>query len=317
VFALIVSDGTVDLAMALSKGEKIVWRFIRFLLILGLGLVVLLMLFEEKFIYFPWKHPRGMWEFEETASEEGQIVPSIEDCRFVTRDGLELHGWYCKPGRLQAGSFAPLDTEVVFLFFHGNAGNITFRYDIVRMFMSLPVCVFIIDYRGYGKSQGRPSEKGLYLDAQASWDYLVEQRRMPPNRIILFGKSLGGAVAIDLATRVHAAGLIVQSSFTSIPDMARTVLPLAPSFLVRTKMASINKITRIECPKLFIHSPADEVVPYKLGRRLFEAAGEPKQFHEVPGAPHNETYLVGGQDYLDAIRLFVQSCTPGQSSSFR
>ena len=280
------------------------------LLLLFLGVGGLTVLFEEKLIYFPEKYPGGMWEVLKLSASEGKIVPEIEDVSFSANDGVKLHGWYCAPGRIQDGSIDPIKADMVLLFFHGNAGNITYRYDMIRMLMTLPVKVFIIDYRGYGKSRGRPSEKGLYLDARAAWDYLINQRRVSSEHIIIFGKSLGGAAAVDLSTRVKPAGLILQSSFTSVPDMARTIIPIFPTFLLRTKMDSIGKISAIDCPKLFIHSPADEIVPYRLGRRLFEAANEPKQFYEVQGAPHNETYLVGGEAYLDVVRSFVQSLEP-------
>ena len=300
--------------MVFARVMNAIWRIARVLLLVCLGVVVLAMLFEDRFIYFPWKHPSGMWEVQEPQVLEGQILPSIEDGWVITQDGLKLHGWYCTPGQVQDGVWTAIPSETVFLFFHGNAGNITNRYDIIRALMPLPVDVFILDYRGYGRSPGRPSEDGLYIDARAAWDYLVNHREISQDRIIIFGKSLGGAVAIDLATHVTPAGLIVQSSFTSIPDMARTIFPFIPRFLVRTKMDSIQKITKIECPKLFVHSPSDEVVPYKFGRRLFEAAIEPKTFYTVQGASHNETYAVGGEAYLDALRRFIQSCTPPRSS---
>jgi fermentation-respiration switch protein FrsA (DUF1100 family) len=172
----------------------------------------------------------------------------------------------------------------------------------------LPAQVFIVDYRGYGKSEGKPNERGLYLDAQASWDYLVGERRVTADRIVIFGKSLGGVPAIDLATRVEAAGLIVQSSFTSAADMAVTLVPFLPRALLRARMDSLEKIRQVHCPKLFIHSRADEVVPYKLGYRLFEAAPEPKEFYEVKGSPHNSTYVVGGEQYLAALRRFIHQC---------
>lgn len=288
--------------------KKTTWRPIFGLLVLCLGIGVLPMLFEAKFIYFPEKYPGGIWEVQGTKAEEAHIVPAIEDANFVSQDGVNLHGWYCTPGRGRDDTFSSQRAEMVLLFFHGNGGNITHRYDMIRWLMALPVNVFIIDYRGYGKSRGSPSEKGLYRDAQAAWNYLVSERRIPAKRVILFGESLGGAVAIDLATRVRPRGLIVQSSFTSIPDMAKVIFPFLPRFLVRTKMNSIGKISKVDGPKLFIHSPPDEVVPYKFGRRLFEAATEPKQFYEVPGASHNETYLVGGQAYLEVLRRFVRSC---------
>ena len=288
--------------------KKNTWRPILGLLVLCLGIGVLPMLFEGRFIYFPEKYPGGIWEVQETKASEGHALPVIEDANFSSQDGVNLHGWYCTPGRRKDHTFSSHRGEMVLLFFHGNGGNITHRYDMIRWLIALPVNVFIIDYRGYGKSRGSPSEKGLYLDARAAWDYLISERRIPVERVILFGESLGGAVAIDLATRVRPTGLIVQSSFTSIPDMAKVIFPFLPRFLVRTKMNSIDKISKVDCPKLFVHSPPDEVVPYEFGRRLFEAATEPKQFYEIPGASHNNTYLVGGQPYLEVLRRFVRSC---------
>jgi len=194
----------------------------------------------------------------------------------------------------------------VLLFFHGNAGNLSHRAELLfELATRVPARVFVVGYRGYGRSEGRPSEDGLYRDARGAWRHLTGEDGLPPDRIVIFGKSLGGAVAIDLATEVEPAGLIVESSFTSIPDMAGKHYPFVPKFMVRTQMNSLAKITTISCPKLFIHSKADRVVPYALGRKLYEAAPEPKSFHEVHGAGHNETWLVGGSAYFDAIAGFV------------
>jgi fermentation-respiration switch protein FrsA (DUF1100 family) len=266
------------------------------------------MVFEESLIYFPSKYPDGYWEVDNIPSHEGEVVPKIEDCNFETSDGVKLHGWYCTPHRKSGGALVPVSADMTLLWFHGNAGNISYRYDMIRAFMRLPVRVFIMDYRGYGKSDGKPTEQGLYLDARAAWDYLVDERHEAPDRIIILGKSLGGAPAVDLATQVNSAGLIVQSSFTSAGDMAAAVLPFLPRAILRTRMDSLSKIGSVRCPKLFIHSQADEVVPYDLGRRLYEAASEPKQFHEVKGASHNSTYLDGGVSYFDALRSFIESC---------
>jgi len=272
------------------------------------GIVILIMTFEEKLIYFPSKYPDGVWDLDSIPPREGELVAKVEDCYFETSDGLRLHGWFCAPHRRIGGVLVPVQTDMVMLWFHGNAGNITYRYDMIRGMMELPIEVFIIDYRGYGKSEGRPTESGLYLDARAAWDYLTRTRGTPADHIIIFGKSLGGAPAVDLACQVEPAALIVQSSFTSAADMAAVVLPFFPTVFLHTKMDSIHKIAGVRCPKLFIHSPADEVIPYKLGRRLYEAAPEPKEFYEVKGAPHNATYIVGGKPYFDAIRRFVDSC---------
>jgi len=289
-----------------------VWRLARIMLLLIAGLVISIMAFEDKLVYFPSKYPDGFWDVDNIPALEGEITPRIEDCFLQASDGVRIHGWFCTPQRKTSAAIEPVQAQMVLLWFHGNAGNITYRYDMIRALMSLPVRVFIIDYRGYGKSEGKPTERGLYLDARAAWDYLTETRGIPSRNIIIFGKSLGGAPAIDLATKVQPAGLIIQSSFTSARDMASSILPFFPAMLLHTKMDSITKIASVHCPKLFIHSPADEVVPYKLGRRLYEAASEPKQFYEVKGAPHNSTYIVGGKPYFDALRGFVESCRPAK-----
>jgi pimeloyl-ACP methyl ester carboxylesterase len=286
------------------------WRLSRIMLLLVVGLIIFVMAFEDKFIYFPSKYPDGVWEVDNVPAREGEVVPRVEDCSFVASDGVRLHGWYCTPHRKVSGQLEPVPAELVLLWFHGNAGNITDRFDMLRAMVALPVRVFIIDYRGYGKSEGTPTEQGLYLDARAAWDYLVNERRVHSNQIVVFGKSLGGAPAIDLASQVEPAGLIVQSSFTSAGDMAAKVLPFLPRVLLHTNMDSKSKIVHVRCKKLFIHSRADEVVPYELGRRLFDAAPEPKEFYEVKGAPHNSTYIVGGKSYFDAIRRFLASCQP-------
>jgi uncharacterized protein len=297
-----------------TLGRTIRGRFSR----IALGLLLLsllggiLLFFEDRLIYFPERYPGGSWDVARTPAKEGEIVPRVEDCFFPATDGVRLHGWFCSPLRREGGSMVPVRTSMVLLWFHGNAGNITHRYDMIRALMAIPAEVFIVDYRGYGRSDGSPSEKGLYSDARGAWDYLVGQRDLPAQRVVLFGKSLGGAVAVDLATQVRPAGLIVQSSFTSIPDMAASLVPFFPRFLMRTRMDSLQKIPLVGCPTLFIHSPVDEIVPYRLGRKLFGAAAEPKRFCDIPGAPHNETYLVGGEAYLECLRSFVLSCGPVQ-----
>jgi pimeloyl-ACP methyl ester carboxylesterase len=284
------------------------WRLARIMLLLVVGLIIFVMAFEDKFIYFPSKYPDGFWEVDDLPAREGEVIPRVEDCSFVTNDGVRLHGWYCTPHRKVSGQLEPVPAEMVLLWFHGNAGNITYRFDMIRAMVAPPVRVFIIDYRGYGKSEGTPTEHGLYLDARAAWDYLVNERRVAPDRIVIFGKSLGGVPAIDLASQVDPAGLIVQSSFTSAGDMAAAVLPFLPRVFLHTKMDSASKIDRVRCRKLFIHSRADEVVPFELGRRLFEAAPEPKEFYEVKGALHNSTYIVGGKPYFDVLRRFIEFC---------
>jgi fermentation-respiration switch protein FrsA (DUF1100 family) len=304
---------TIDVkqfAKTVLTNDSFRWRVARVILLTAATSIVLIMAFEDKFIYFPSKYPDGFWNVADLREREGEVFPHIEDCYFKTSDGVRLHGWFCVPHRKTRDGSIPVESEMVLLWFHGNAGNISYRYDMIRAMMKLPVRVFIIDYRGYGRSEGTPSERGLYLDARAAWDYLVNERGISPERVIIFGKSLGSAPAVDLAAQVEPAGLIVQSGFTSAREMAAAVLPFFPRALLQTKMDSIAKISRVRCRKLFIHSRADEVVPFKLGYRLYQAAPEPKQFYEVEGAPHNSTYVVGGARYLDALRKFIESCHP-------
>jgi hypothetical protein len=283
------------------------WRMARIMLLLCACIAGYVMLFEDSFIYFPAKYPAGVWERERLPAREGQIVAHTEDVHLTAADGVRLHGWYCTPHASRGGTLEPLQTGATLLFLHGNAGNISHRYEIIEDFVQLPANVLIIDYRGYGKSEGRPSEEGLYADARAAWDYLTTTRKIPASQIIIFGESLGGAVAIDLASKTNACGLVVQSSFTSIADMAAEVLPFVPPFILRTKMDSLSKIKHVSCPKLFIHSEADEIIPYKLGRRLFDAASAPKQFYEVKAATHNLMYEMGGAAYYEALRGFINS----------
>lgn len=294
----------------LLRSRRPLWFSLRIVILLVAAFVTFVMLFEDRFIYFPSKYPEGTWEVDKLRAREGEAVPKVENIWMTTADGVRIHGWYFTPQLVVNGQAAEVPKEIVLLWFHGNAGNITHRYEVVRRLVEQSVSAFIIDYRGYGRSEGNPSETGLYLDAQAAWHYLTDERKILSGNIVILGDSLGGAVAIDLATKVEPAGLIVQSAFTSISDMAAQVLPIFPRFILRTKMDSLAKIPRVRCPKLFIHSPNDEMVPYSLGRRLYDAATEPKRFYEVVGASHNDIDIVGGRAYFDTIGNFVRSCAP-------
>jgi fermentation-respiration switch protein FrsA (DUF1100 family) len=258
--------------------------------------VVLMMVFEDSLIFFPTSYPDGEWDVEAVARGSGCTV---EDCFYVSEDGVRLHSWWCRRSAAEPN-------ETVLLFFHGNAGNLSHRADLMlELANRVGAEVVVAGYRGYGRSEGRPSEEGLYADARAAWRFVTVDRSVDPGRIVVLGKSLGGAVAVDLAVASDPAGLIVESSFTSIPDMAARHYPFVPKALVRTRMDSLSKIGGLGCPLLVIHSRADEVVPFELGRTLFEAAFEPKTFFEVEGAGHNETWLVGGQGYFEVIARFV------------
>jgi len=205
---------------------------------------------------------------------------AFEDVYFKTRDNVTLNGWFLKhPQALSTIIFA-----------HGNAGNMGDRLFKIKFFYDLGLNVFIFDYRGYGKSHGKPSEAGIYLDAQGAYDYLQSQGRVNMKNIILYGASIGGVVVIDLATHRNAALLVVESSITNSRDMVKIFYPFVPSFFLSLKFDSINKVRALKVPKLFIHSPDDEVVPYWVGQKLFEAAAEPKEFLEIHGG-HNDSSI--------------------------
>lgn len=269
------------------------------------GLMGGLMLLENSFIFFPSKYPQGDWQPWRFRGRD--TLPIVEDCHLTASDGVKLHGWYCRPPEADGAAKWP-----VLLWLHGNAGHLADRYETIRQLVQLPAELFILDYRGYGRSDGSPSEQGIYLDGQAAWDYLVDDRGIAPRRIVLFGRSLGGAVAVELAGRpgVRPAGLIVESSFTSVPDMAATVMPIMPRVLIRTKLDSINKIGRLGLPKLIVHSRDDDIVPFEQGRRLFRAAGEPKQFLELRGVGHNDVDLSVASEYFAAMRRFIRDLVP-------
>ncbi len=247
------------------------------------------MIFEEKFIYFPSVYPEGYYN-------EVQQVLRVEDCWFTSEDGIKLHGWF-------ASSRNPIATLLIS---HGNAGNISHRIPIMHAFQQSGFNVFMYDYRGYGRSQGSPNEEGIYRDGRAAFDFVARRSDIDPTRIVLFGTSVGGAVAVDVATHRPACALILESTFTSAKDMARVLYSFLPAqWLVRTQFNSEKKIRSLPLPVLVMHGTHDSIVPVALGRKLFNAANSPKEFYEIPGANHNDTFWVGGKAYLDRIRSFV------------
>lgn len=235
---------------------------------------------------------------------QSEIVPSnigmaYEDVMIKTSDGLQLHAWFVPAEKYP-------EQAVTFLFFHGNAGNINNRVEKIELLHILGGNVLIVDYRGYGISEGKPSEKGIYLDAEASLDYLLTRKDIDKGKIIVYGVSLGGAPAAELVLHREdeVAGLVLHSTLTSAKDMAKRILPVAPSFLVQTKMDTINKVPKISIPKLIIHAPQDEVIPFWMGEKLFEAAAEPKEFLRLDGE-HNDAHILSRDEYLEGMRTFL------------
>ena len=231
-------------------------------------------------------------EISETPQDWGL---EYEDIVLDTKDNIQLHGWFI-PSK---------ESRRTLLFFHGNAGNISHRGESVRIFHRLGLNVLIFDYRGYGKSQGKPGEQGMYKDADAAWHYLVQIRGLEPKNIILFGRSLGGAVATKLASDVQAGKLILESTFSSGKDMAKSIFPLMSHIIyVRFGFNSEERIKKITCPVLVIHSPDDEIVPFQLGEKIYEAANEPKTLFKLRG-DHNAGFYQSQPDYEQALGKFL------------
>jgi len=198
----------------------------------------------------------------------------------------------------------------VVLYLHGNDGNVTTSMPEVDPLRQLGYSVLLIDYRGYGKSDARfPSESSVYEDAEAAWEYLVRERAIPPGRLYIYGHSLGGAIAIELATRhPEAAGLIVESGFTSIYDMSLlerryALLPVKP--FLNQRFDSVGKVGRLRLPVLYLHGTDDEVVPFSMGRRLFSESAGAKRFVAIDGGRHGDNSVVGGPAFRAAIQTFV------------
>lgn len=289
-------------AIEIRRQPRRPWRRFGYSMLLAVGIALgVLVLFEDRLIFFPTRYPIGRWN---AAAIDSSGRFDIEDCWMTTEDGIRLHAWWCK-NQIAAGDTTKPTPRQVLLWFHGNAGNLSDRAEIMFALASIPVDVVIPDYRGYGRSEGNPSEAGLERDAIAVWHFVTGERGIPGRSVVILGESLGGAVAIDLATRVDPGGLIVQSSFTSVPDLAARYYPFVPRLLIRTRFDSLSRIPTVTCPKLFVHSRADEIIPYEHGRRLFEAAAPPKSWYEVAGAGHNEMFWVGGRAYLEEIRRFL------------
>jgi len=243
-------------------------------------LVVLLMIFEGKLIYFP--------------SRDGVGPSPGEEVWLTAADGVKIHGWYLPHPKARA----------TILHLHGNAGNLEDRRDLVRRMQELGTSVMAIDFRGYGKSEGSPDEAGLYADSRAAYDWLLT--KTTADRIVVHGESLGGGPACELASTVPCGGLVVQSAFTSAPDMAPRVVPWFPRFLVRTKYDNRAKVARITCRKLFIHSKRDEIVPFDMGEALYAAAAEPKECEWFSGGGHNDLTISYPKKYYSRLEKFLE-----------
>lgn len=247
----------------------------------------LLYLYQDRLVYFPER------ALAATPARAGLVYESV---RFMSADGVGLSGWFIPAPKARA----------TLLFCHGNAGNISHRLESIRQFHQLGLNVFIFDYRGYGESAGSPTEVGTYHDAEAARRYLVETRGLAPEQIIYFGRSLGAAIAAWLATQHPSRALIVESGFTSVPDFGAEIYPWMPvRLLARLHYPTREYLQAVKAPVLVIHSRDDEIVPFRHGESVYDAAKTPKEFLEIRGG-HNDGFLVSGAQYTRHLDAFLR-----------
>ncbi len=251
----------------------------------GVGLVLYFM--QPTFLYSPVR---------EVPYTPGELGLNFENVVFKSADGLLLSGWY-----IPADSSKP-----TLLFCHGNGGNMMHRLDSINILYNLGLNCFVFDYRGYGSSEGKISEEGTYLDVRAAYKWLTEEKKVSPDDIIIFGRSLGGSIAAQLASKVQAKALVVESAFTSYVDIGRKFYPYMPvRWFARFSYRTIDYVRDVRCPVMMIHSRNDEVVPFEFGLEIYEAANEPKEFVEIFGS-HNDGFLVSGEIYSKAWRKWLK-----------
>ena len=261
------------------------WPFLRNLAAIYIIFIFLVYLFQRKLQYFP--------DPSEVPLPQGEEYLGLETVDLTTVDGLHITGWHW-----------PGDRTVTLLIFHGNAGHRGHRLNWVRDLQSLGYGVFILDYRGYGGSDGSPTEEGLYRDGEAALQWL--QHKKDP-KLVYFGESLGCGVAVELAVRHPPEALILQSGFSSALAVARKAYPYLPvRLLMKDRYECMEKIQKVSCPLLIIHGERDSLIPIGIGRELFEAAREPKEWFPLPGADHNDLPWIGGRAYLEKIDAFLR-----------
>jgi fermentation-respiration switch protein FrsA (DUF1100 family) len=278
----------MDRAMRARIGRFILNR----LIIIAVAVAIVLVLgriFENRLIFFPPRYPTGF-------SRPEDFGLHLEEVWLTASDGVKLNGWF----------LANPASPKVLLWFHGNAENIGMGLEQMREFAALGTNIFELDYRGYGKSEGSPDEQGVYRDADAAYRYLGEIRRFKPADIFIYGHSIGGAVAVDLASRQSSGGLVVESSLSSAKDVIRHVLHLPYAELAfKSKFDSVSKIKNVRAPVMVIHGKKDQVLPFAMGEKLYAAAPQPKTFYAYDGAGHDDSFLVGGAVYFDRLRTFM------------
>lgn len=244
---------------------------------------------ERYFIYAPQK------SLITTPAEHGFDFESV---KFRASDGTSLHGWFVPKSNARA----------TVLLCHGNSGNVSYQIDQIRLFQDLGLSVFSFDYRGYGQSEGKPSEVGLYRDGEAAWQYLTQTKKLLPERIVIFGHSLGGGVAAWLGKEVKAGALVIQAAFTTMRQIAKCFYPYFPlRKIMRSRYDNLENVAQAKSPVLVIHSPEDEIIPFEHGKRIFEAAKEPKEFLQIRYG-HNDA--LRSPNYHAGVNAFLNKYLP-------
>jgi fermentation-respiration switch protein FrsA (DUF1100 family) len=281
-----VSTNTTPAAPTSRSWRRRVLRLVGLLAGVYLGAIVVLLALENSLVYHPTP-----------ASVDWQPPPAadVRDIELTSADGTKIHGWWYP----QEGAAGAL------LCFHGNAGNLSHRGALMaELRRELGVPVLIIDYPGYGRSGGRPSEAGCYAAADAAYDWLTKEQKVAPAKLLIYGASLGGGVATDLASRREHGALILVKTFTSMPDVGQGLYPWLPvRWLMRNRYDSLTKIKRCKEPVFVAHGTADQLIPFAHGQRLYAAANEPKRFFEMPGVDHNEDFDPG---FFTALKEFLR-----------
>lgn len=283
----------MNLTFHLNKNKEynimlqILFSIIQIAIVFYLLLILILYVFQGKMIFIP---------YQDIIATPSDIGLKFEDINLKTQDGANLNGW-----------FIPAENaKYTILFCHGNGGNISHRLDTISLYNKIPLNVFIFDYRSYGKSTGSISEKGLYEDIAAAWNYLTETRKILPEKIILVGRSLGGSIAAHAAAEFSPGGLVLESTFTSMTEIAGERLSFVPvSWLLSYKLPTSKNLAKIKCPVLIIASPDDSIVPFRHGKKLFAKAPEPKTFVELTG-DHDDCYFLCRGKYVAALKRFLK-----------
>ncbi len=268
------------------RPKPVLWSIVVVSLSAYLAVTAAVWVLQPRLLYFP--------ERKHDAAPDDIGLP-YESVSITTADGVKIHGWYI-PSERSRGAV---------LFCHGNAGNISHRLFFIELLNRMGMNTLIFDYRGYGWSEGKPTEEGTYRDAEAAWNYLLSEKKFKPGEIVILGRSIGGAIAARTAREHKPGALIVESSFTSVKDIGAEVYPFLPvRWLSRYDYDTLGFIRDVSCPVLVIHSPQDEIIPIHHGLSLYAAANAPKEFLEIRGS-HNEGAVVSGKLYTDGIDSFI------------